>query len=375
MKKAALPPEMKPEIWGKLPEEILDYILSLLPLKTFFNLRSTCKHFNSLIFSPNFISKHSSSSLTNQPHSPPPFSSFLLLSHPQFHRQFLLYDSILSRWRILALSLSLPSSFGSAHLLCSSSNGLLCFSLLSSCSLLVCNLLARSSRLIDFPGHSFHFDSVTLIPYSQGGYRIFIISSGSAFVFDSKGNIWSQYSVFDAILKGNSHQEGVFSNGYLYFTTPEPFSIVGFEFETGKWERHLIQELPGEIAFARLVSNGGGKIYLVGGIGRHGISRSMKLWELRDNQVEGRRDWVEVGSLPDMMCRKFMAVCYHNYEHVYCFIHGGMICVCCYTWPEVLYYKISRQTWHWLPKCPSLPEKWSCGFRWFSFVPNLYTSV
>uniref|UniRef100_A0A5B7BLR9 Putative Galactose oxidase/kelch repeat superfamily protein n=1 Tax=Davidia involucrata TaxID=16924 RepID=A0A5B7BLR9_DAVIN len=130
-------------------------------------------------------------------------------------------------------------------------------------------------------------------------------------------------------------------------------------------------DLPAELTFVRLLSNGDGKLYLIGGIGRNGISRSMKLWELSG----GEENWIEVESVPEMMCRKFVSVCYHNYEHVYCFWHQGMIYVCCYTWPEILYYKVSRKTWHWLPKCPSLPEKWSCGFRWFSFVPELYAFV
>lgn len=153
----------------------------------------------------------------------------------------------------------------------------------------------------------------------------------------------------------------------MYFTTTEPFSIVGFDLETGKWERETI-ELPEELTFVRLMSNGGEKLYLVGGIGQNGISRSLKLWELS-------RNWVEVVTVPEMMCRKFMSVCYHNYEHVYCFWHQGLVCVCCYNWPEILYYKVSRGTWHWLPKCPALPEKCSLGFRWFCLIPQLLASV
>ncbi|KAF8410223.1 hypothetical protein HHK36_002746 [Tetracentron sinense] len=366
-------PEMEPGIWSRLPEEILEHILALLPLKTFLSLRSTCKRFHSLLFSPSFVSKHtSSSSHTDKSKTPPPFSSFLLLSHSQFHRQFPLYDSIMNHWRKLALSLSVPLFYAPAHLL-STSNGLLCFSLPNSSSFLVRNLLSRSSKLIEFPTHPFAFESLSLISTSHG-FKIFMLSSGSssnsAIVYDSKVHSWSQFPGFDPILCDNSHQEGVSCNGYLYFTTAEPFSIVGFELETGKWER-MMAELPGELTFIRLVNGGKGKLYMIGGIGMNGISRRMRLWELG----EGGKDWVDVENLPEMMCRKFMSICYHNYDHVYCFWHEGMVCVCCYIWPEILYYKVSRRTWHWLPKCPFLPEKWSCGFRWFSFVPELYALV
>ncbi|XVE95030.1 hypothetical protein REPUB_Repub02eG0060900 [Reevesia pubescens] len=314
--------EMDPGIWSKLPQELLEYILSFLPLKTLLNLRSTCKHFKSLVFSPSFISKHSSDS---------PFSSFLLLSHPQCYCHFPLYDTILGAWRNLALPFSfLPSCAAQFHLL-SSSNGLFCFSLPNSCSFLVCNILAKSSRVIQFPSLPFAFELLTLVSRPDG-YKIFMLCSK-------------------------------FSSCYAFVTV----SVVCFDLENGKWES-LHTEMPRELTFVRLVSNTDeGKLYLVGGIGRNGISRSLRLWELGNGG-----NWEEMDRLPELMCRKFMSVCYHTYEHVYCFWHQGMICVCCQTWPEILYYKVSRRTWHWIPKCPSLPDKWSCGFRWFSFVPELY---
>ncbi|XP_022719150.1 F-box/kelch-repeat protein At5g43190-like [Durio zibethinus] len=353
--------EMDPGIWSKLPPELLEHILSFLPLKTFLNLRSTCKHFKSLVFSPSFMSKYSSGS---------PFSSFLLLSHPQCYSHFPLYDTILGAWRNLALPFSfLPSDTAQFNLI-SSSNGLFCFSLPNSCSFLVCNLLAKSSRVIQFPFFPFAFELLTLVS-TPDGYKILMFcskfSSNYAFVYDSKVHSWRRYDSFQPLLIDNCHQEGAYFKGSLYFTTPEPFSIACFDLENGKWEI-LNTEMPGELTFVRLVSDTDeGKLYLVGGIGRNGISRSMRLWELGNGG-----NWEEMERLPELMCRKFMSICYHNYEHVYCLWHQGMICVCCHTWPEILYYKISRRTWHWLPKCPSVPDRRSCGFRWFSFVPGLY---
>ncbi|XVF64187.1 hypothetical protein PTKIN_Ptkin09bG0147800 [Pterospermum kingtungense] len=354
------PTEMDPGIWSKLPTELLEHILSLLPLKTFLNLRSTCKHFKSLVFSPTFISKHSSDS---------PFSSFLLLSHPQCYTHFPLYDTILGAWRNLALPFSFLPPCAAQFNLLSSSNGLFCFSLPNSSSFLVCNLLSKSSRVVEFPFFPFAFELLTLVS-TPDGYKIFMLcskfSSSYAFVYDSKVKTWSRYDGFQPLLVDNFHQEGVSFNGCLYFTTPEPSSVVCFDLENGKWER-LDTEMPGELTFTRLVSDTDeGKLYLVGGIGRNGISRAMKLWELGNGG-----NWEEMERLPELMCRKFMSVSYHNYEHVYCFWHNGMICVCCHTWPEILYYKVSRRTWHWIPKSPSLPDKWSCGFRWFVGIDHV----
>lgn len=354
---------MDPGIWSRMPDEILEHVLSLLPLKNFLKLRSTCKYFKSLISSRSFITKHHYSCT----------SSFLMLSHPQFRQQCPLYDTEVNTWRKLSISLSPMLSCTSPNSLVSVSNGLVCFSLPNSCSFLVCNLLARSSIIIKFPSHPFTFELPTLVS-TPTSFKLFIMTSTSgssthAFVYDSKIQSWHQFDGFKPIIGDNNHQHGVISDGYLYFATPEPFSIVWFDLERGNWGR-LMVELPSELTFIRLVSSSDGNLYLIGGIGSNGISRSMKLWEL-----SGGRNWVEVESVPDMMCRKFVSVCYHNYEHIYCFWHQGMICVCCYTWPEILYYKISRKTWHWLPKCPSLPEKWNCGFRWFSIVPELYAFI
>ncbi|KAK2660138.1 hypothetical protein Ddye_006671 [Dipteronia dyeriana] len=368
---------MDPEIWSRLPEELLEHVLSFLPLKTFLNLRSTCKLFKSLTSSPSFMSKHSSSSSSTK------FSSFLLLSHRQCHHQFPLYDFSVGAWRNLHLppSVLLPpisNSSGDSSALLSSSNGLLCFSVPSSSSLLVCNLLAKSSRIINFPAYPFDLESLTLVS-TPSGYKIFTLyskySSNYALVYESKNQSWTKVNSFESVLRDSSNrQESVYYNGSLYFTTSEPFSVLRFDLDNngGGWARNNTL-LPSELVFVRLVSDGNRKLYLIGGVGRNGISRSLKMWELSDHENENK--WVEVESLPELMCRKFMAVCYHNYEHVYCFCHQGMICVCCYTWPEVLYYKVSRRTWHWLSKCPSVPERWSCGFRWFSFVPDLYALV
>ena len=361
--------DMDPGIWSQLPDELLELILSFLPLKDFFNLRSTCKNFESMVFSPSFISKHSSSS--------PSCSSFLLLSHPQCHRHFPLYDSSLNAWRSLALPYpkSLPSSVAPASLL-SASNGLLCFFHPNSSSFFISNILAKTSREIKFPSYSFPFELLSLVS-TPFGYNIFALCSQSSikstYLYDSRNHSWAESDGFEPILNDNHHQKGVYFNGSLYFTTAEPFSVVWFDLDKGLWQRSEA-ELPGELTFVRLVSGGeegNQALYLIGGIGGNGITRSLKVWELGKEE----REWVEFDRVPEMMCRKFTSVCYHNYQLVYCFWHQGMICICCSTWPEILYFKFDRRTWHWLPKCPSLPEKWSCGFKWFSFIPKLYASV
>ncbi|KAG5065327.1 hypothetical protein AAZX31_04G044200 [Glycine max] len=359
---------MDPRIWSKLPPDVVEHILLLLPLKTLLNLRPTCKAFTSLLFSPSFVSKHSSSSSS-------PFSSYLLISHPQCPHYFRLYDSNLCSWRTLSLSLSNSLHLSASFTLVSSSGGLFCLYNPTSSSFLVHNLFVRSSRKIESPiTRSRHLGHVTFVTTPLGYYIVLLCSKStsntSVFVYDSSKLSWRCFEGFNVVFSDSFHQQGTFFDGGLYFTTPEPFSVVFFDLESGEWERY-VAELPQQVTFVRLVSDEEGKLYLLGGVGNDGISRSIKLWEL----IKGERVWVEVVGLPEIMCRKFVSVCYHNYEHVYCFWHEGMICVCCYMWPEILYYSVLRRTWDWLPRCPYLPLKFSCGFKWFSFVPKLYASV
>ncbi|CAA0843373.1 F-box/kelch-repeat protein [Striga hermonthica] len=348
--------KMNSRIWSRLPEHLLERVLSFLPLKTLLTLRSTCKHFNSLLSSP--LSAFSS-------RRRPPLASLILLSHPQFSRICPLLNAATSSWN--GASLSLPPNLPSSALV-SSAGGLLCFSSPSSSCFVVCNPVSRSTRRVMFPICPFHFELATLVP-APDGYKLFVLS-GNALVYDSTAESWREYSGYNRMLEDNHHQKGALHNGLLFFATPEPFRVVGFHLETGNWET-LRAGLPDELTFVRLASDGASKLYLIGGVGNNGISRSVKVWELGGDVGA----WVEFETLPETVCRKFLSICYHNYEHVYCFWQQGCICVCCYTWPEILCYKVCRRTWHWLPKCPSLPEKWSCGFRCFSFVPDLYAAV
>ncbi|XP_057532288.1 F-box/kelch-repeat protein At5g43190 [Amaranthus tricolor] len=371
------PSEMDPLIWSKLPQELLDHIFSFLPLKSILYLRSTCKHFKALIFNPSFLSKFNlfSSSCSS------PFSSFLLLSHPQFNHHFPLYNSVSGTWRDPSAAKSLINPCSSSSSLLSASNGLFCFHLPISSSFLVTNLLSRSSILVKFPKFPFTFEILTLIS-SPNGFKIFIYSSKSVFLYDSTHQSWRKFDGFEPILNDTIHQEGVYRDGFLFFITSYPFKVVSFDLQKGNWCNPFIEMPTNELAFARVVisdeeqegENGGKarKMYVIGGVGSNGISRNLKLWELYEEN-EGNQ-WVEIESLPELMYKKLVSVCYHNYEHIYCFWHNGLICICCYSWPEILYYRVSRRTWHWLPKCPALPHRYSCGFRWFSFVPKLYAS-
>ncbi|KZV45119.1 hypothetical protein F511_24161 [Dorcoceras hygrometricum] len=280
---------MDPRIWSRLPNHLLERILSFLPLKTFLDLRSTCKHFNSLLFTPYFISKHSLSSSS--------LSSFIILSHPQSTQRLSLFNTASNSW--FEESISLPRIL-SCNLL-SSSNGLLCFSIPRSSCFVLYNLLAKCSRRVSFPACLFEHESVTLVS-TNNGYKLFVLpssvgSSNQTLVYDSTVKSWRRFEGSTPVLHESCHQKGALYKGRLFFTTVEPFHVVFFHLDSGRWEGSTVG-LPADLTFIRVVSDGYQKLYLVGGVGTSGISRSIKIWELGID--EGGDYWVEVETLPEM---------------------------------------------------------------------------
>ncbi|KAF2324270.1 hypothetical protein GH714_011485 [Hevea brasiliensis] len=61
--------------------------------------------------------------------------------------------------------------------------------------------------------------------------KTFLNLRSTSFIYDSRFNSWQKFDNLEPILSDNCHQEGVFFNGSLYFTTPEPFSIVCLDME------------------------------------------------------------------------------------------------------------------------------------------------
>ncbi|KAK4352194.1 hypothetical protein RND71_027712 [Anisodus tanguticus] len=116
-----------------------------------------------------------------------------------------------------------------------------------------------------------------------------------------------EQNVVEGILTQGSKQQAnqIFSSNlipFLLLLSKKPYFIVCMDLDTGEWQRSNF-ELPNELTFARLVSDGDKKLSLISGNGSNGISRSMKLWELDENS----KIWVVVENL---------AVIYLAYENL-----------------------------------------------------------
>ncbi|GLJ06994.1 hypothetical protein SUGI_0054970 [Cryptomeria japonica] len=313
---------MEARIWSNLPEDVIDRILAKLPAESFLRLR-ICRA----------------------------------------------YDSFLSKWHTISLSF-LP--YPTAEVV-GASGGLLC--LKTQFCLSVCNPLTKMWR--EFPYHSFerNWNAVALVA-GEGLQGYYILVAGTCFdrrteIYDSVSDTWKRTE--DVPMQTNLRYDATYCDGMIYFSTSEAFGAMGYDMKRGSWRRVEATSpmpLPDSLVCSRLVSCSS-RLFLVGGVGENGISRSIWVWELNEQGTE----WREVQKLPEMMCKKFLAISYHNYDQICCVGHEDYICLSCFTSPQVLVYKLPRRTWHWLPRCQSIPDEASYGFKWFSFTPSLYALV
>jgi hypothetical protein len=190
-------------------------------------------------------------------------------------------------------------------------------------------------------------------------------SGTNAILYDSLTRRWKKAASIPFTTELKS--EAPYCNGRFYFTTSEPFHIVAYDVRADIWTNIPAPSFPGQhLTYADVAANEH-SVFLIAGLGIHGIVKNLGIWKLQ----KGNMEWVEVLQMPDSMCKKFLSMCYHTYKHICCISHDDYICLFCSTSPAVLLYKLSRRTWHWLPECPFLTAKKSGGFSWFTFDPDL----
>eukprot|EP00249_Psilotum_nudum_P023345 c28840_g1_i1 orf=767-1825(-) len=352
---------MESKVWSGLPEHLLPRILSYLPTESALRFRCVCKSWKKIMDSPQFLdlcSKHACC------------TPWLLMFKQQESRVCRVYDSFQNKWHTLSLGF-LPRGVKDVA---AASGGLLCFRFDISATLAVCNPLTKVWKQLppmQFIQTSFAVGMV--VDRNLRGYKVVVVGSHwdcfdmKTEIYDSRTNSWKRTG--DLPPRTDLRREFAYCDGVLYFSTSEPDVVLAYSMEQEIW-RKLQATLPVSLTWSRLVATQG-LVFLVGGVGTQGISRSLGVWQLQKDRMQ----WLSVQKIPEIICRKFLAICYHTYEHICCVGHEDYICLFCSTSPKVLVYKISRHTWHWLPDCPLIPDKSNGGFSWFSFDPYLHAAA
>ncbi|KAJ7527282.1 hypothetical protein O6H91_16G046500 [Diphasiastrum complanatum] len=348
-------------IWSNLPQDILVRVLVFLPLKSLLRLRCVCKRWNYLVDLPRFVTIRAEIAYQDP---------WLLMFKRQDYRVCRAFDESSRKWHRLALSF-LPCKVTDAI---ATAAGLLCFGTEDPAILIVCNPLTKNWKVLP-PMRCEGSRGVIglMVDRKMNTYSIIAARHFSheydmkTEVYDSRQNNWKVTG--DLPPKTLLRRDTVYWNGVLYLLTAEPFTLLAYDFAKGTWSK-VPASLPGSLTFSSLIVSHN-VLFLAGGIGRNGISKFICIWRLE----VARMEWKEVHRMPDMICKRFLALCYHNYEHISCVGQADLIYISCYTWPEAVVYRASQRSWRSVPRCPELPTRSSFGFNWFHFDPNYDVSV
>lgn len=89
--------EMDGDLWGELPEHLMDNILAKLPVLSFLRLRSVCKKWNALVSDPLFLENCSQTQSAGSASASPLF----LLYADRARQSYCTYDPTLNTWYLL----------------------------------------------------------------------------------------------------------------------------------------------------------------------------------------------------------------------------------------------------------------------------------
>lgn len=352
-----------------LPVELLERILTYLPIPSIFRAGSVCKRWHEIISSRRFR--------WNLPVSRKPwYFMFMGSDEPTGYA----YDPVLRKWYNIELPcIDKPNWF------IASSWGLVCFMDNDSRSVLyVCNPISRCCRrLQEPPGLKFPDYSALAISVNRllQGYDVSVVKSrqvpGDIFhwnlsihLYNSQTMMWVT-SLSEVLTGWRAGDESVICDGVLYFLLYSTgvgmigHSLIAYDLSRvphGSVMKSCIP-VPCLLTCGRLM-NLNDKLVMVGGIGkpdRPGIIKGIGIWVLEGNE------WREITRMPPKYFQGF-----GEFDDV--FASSGMddlIYVQSYGAPALLAFNVNLKQWKWSQKYPVTKKFPLQLFTGFCFEPNL----
>ncbi|WCJ22673.1 F-box/kelch-repeat protein At3g61590 [Euphorbia peplus] len=357
-----------------LPDDILERILSYLPIASIFRAGSVCKRWHEIVSSRRFLWNFSHI-LSQKPW----YFMFTSSDEPVGYA----YDPILRKW----YGIDIPC-IETSNLSIASSRGLVCFMDNDSRSeLYVCNLVTKYRRkLEDPPGLRFAAYSALAISVNRIShvYSISIVKSNevpgnifqwdlSIYIYNSDSRIW--VTSWTEVLTGWRSGDGsVICDGILYILI---YSTVGgipenrhglltYNLSSRCSGSSLIKSfipVPCPLTCGRLM-NLKEKLVMVGGIGkqdRPDIIKGIGIWILNG------KEWQEIARMPHKYFQGF-----GEFDDV--FASSGtddLVYIQSYGAPALLVYDMKLRQWKWSLKCPVTKRFPLQLFTGFCFEPRL----
>jgi F-box interacting protein len=359
-----------------LPDDLLERILSYLPIASIFRASCVCKRWHTT----------SERFLLNPSHllpQKPWYFMFTSSDEPTGHS----YDPNLRKWYCIELPF-----IGTSNRSISSSYGLVCFmdndsSFMdkdSRTELCMCNPITKSCRKLQKPpGMSSDYGALAIsVDKETRGYTVAIVKSKqvpgnfsqwdiSIHIYNSKEEAW--VTPLTEVLTGwRGGEESVICNGVLYFVVyytggvpPENrHALVAYNISNRFSQASLsFIHIPCSLTCARLM-NMKEKLVMVGGIGkldRPDIIKGIGIWVLHDKK------WEEIVRMPYKYFHGF-----GEFDDV--FASSGiddLIYIQSYGSPALLTFDMNIKHWKWSQKCPVTKRFPLQLFTGFCFEPRL----
>lgn len=360
--------DMDDSLWQSLPKDVLDKVLSWLPVESCFRFRCVCKRWCSLMCSKRFFELQSNNVKDE--------TWVLAFGEPPQHGlkcEGLVYDP--SRNKTLTLEFPfLPQN----SVPVAAAGGLVCFccdlnnSGENDVSFYVCNPITKAWKFI--PSQCSRVSIVTLITETEpgsNGYKLFVFCEASvvrwlwlgvldhsAKEYDSKSNRWKEVG---DVHSGEQFKLGsVFSRGQIHLLSSE--TVQALDVQKGIWAEF---DAPAYASCAKIVECRG-RLLVVGDMVHLNVFHlpnvksyvGIVVWEF-DPAV---KDWNEVSRMPEALVETF------PYSSFSCVVVDDLIYMFSRieSIPQIVVFSFSQQLWsqatNWCKEVPS---------RVFSFAPRL----
>lgn len=357
-----------------LPDDLLERILSFLPVASIFRAGSVCKRWYEIVSSERFQRNHSQI-LPQKPW----YFMFTSSDEPCGYA----YDPILKKWYSIVLPCIETSNWSVA-----SSNGLISFMDSDSRSqLYVCNPITKRWRKLEEPPGLKYSDYSALaisVNRSSNCYKLSVVKSKqvpenflqwdlSIHLYDSESVVWAT-SLTEVLNGWRGGDESVICDGVLYFliystrggNPDNRHGLIMYDLSSrsshGLLLRSFIQ-VPWPLTCGRLM-NLKEKLVMVGGIGkpdRPDIIKGIGIWVLHD------KEWQEIAKMPHKFFQGF-----GEFDDV--FASSGtddLIYIQSYGGPALLVFDMNLRQWRWSQKCPVTKRFPLQLFSGFCFEPRL----
>ncbi|KAK4746467.1 hypothetical protein SAY87_012779 [Trapa incisa] len=357
-----------------LPDDLLERILSFLPVESIFRAGSVCKRWFEIVSSKRF-----QRNLCHTLPQKPWYFMFTSSDEPCGYA----YDPVLKKWYSIDLPCIENSNWSVA-----SSSGLLSFMDNDSRSrLYVCNPISKRWRMLEEPpGVKFSDYGALAMSVNRPShcYNISVVKSkqvpGNFFQWDlsihlynSETMVWST-SLTEVLTGWRGGDESVICNGVLYFLLystggghpDDRHGLIMYDLSSSTSHGLLLRSfipVPCSLTCGRLM-NLKEKLVMVGGIGkqdRSGIIKGIGIWVLHD------KEWQEIAKMPHKYFQGF-----GEFDDV--FASSGaddLIYIQSYGGPTLLVFDMNHRQWRWSQKGPVTKRFPLQLFSGFCFEPRL----